>query len=134
MGTAALRNRGCNPTHAPYGSDTCVSLSARQRLTPWSHVPCCHATLVPRALARPPCFRLALSPRRAASLRQIWIGQGASQSEKVSAFPYAQKYLKDHKRPPVLPITRYAEGKEASSFTQLFGPPAAKGGACCVIS
>ena len=64
----------------------------------------------------------------------IWIGQGASQSEKVSAFPYAQKYLKDYKRPPVLPITRYAEGKEARSFLELFGPPEAKGACCCVVS
>ena len=33
-----------------------------------------------------------------------------------------QQYLKDYKRPPVLPITRYAEGKEAPSFLKLFGP------------
>jgi len=59
----------------------------------------------------------------------IWVGTQASQSEKVSAFPYAQKYLKDYKRPAVLPITRYAEGKEESRFLDLFGPPVAKG--CC---
>mmetsp|Transcript_13234 Transcript_13234/g.26859 ORF Transcript_13234/g.26859 Transcript_13234/m.26859 type:complete len:405 (+) Transcript_13234:42-1256(+) len=64
----------------------------------------------------------------------IWVGHGASQSEKVSAFPYAQKYLKDYKRPPVLPITRYAEGKEPPRFLELFGPPEAKGGCCCAIS
>ena len=64
----------------------------------------------------------------------IWVGQGASQSEKVSAFPYAQKYLKDYKRPPVLPITRYAEGKEAPSFLKLFGPAEAKDACCCVVS
>ena len=66
----------------------------------------------------------------------IWVGQGASQSEKVSAFPYAQKYLKDYKRPPVLPLTRYAEGKEPSSFLELFGPPEAQGAcaSCCVVS
>lgn len=65
----------------------------------------------------------------------IWVGQGASQSEKVSAFPHAQKYLKDHKRPPVLPLTRYAEGKEPASFLELFGPPEAQGAcSCCVVS
>ena len=66
----------------------------------------------------------------------IWVGQGASQSEKVSAFPYAQKYLKDYKRPPVLPLTRYSEGKEPSSFLELFGPPEAQGAcaSCCVVS
>ena len=32
-----------------------------------------------------------------------WVGKGASASERVSAFPYAQKYLKSYKRPPVLP-------------------------------
>jgi len=68
------------------------------------------------------------------ALVQIWVGQNASQSEKVSAFPYAQKYLKDYKRPPVLPITRYAEGKEASNFLELFGPAEAKANCCCVIS
>ena len=42
----------------------------------------------------------------------VWVGKGASPSERISAFPYAQKYLKDKSRPSSLPITREAEGKE----------------------
>ena len=65
----------------------------------------------------------------------VWVGKGASQSEKVSAFPYAQKYLKDNKRPASLPITREVEGKEERSFLEMFGPAEkADGCACCVIS
>jgi len=47
-----------------------------------------------------------------------------SPQERVSAFPFAQRYLKDYRRPAVLPITRYAEGKEAPRFIEQFGPPA----------
>lgn len=66
----------------------------------------------------------------------VWVGSAASESEKVSAFPYAQKYLKDYKRPQGMPITRYAEGREDKRFLDLFGPPVQKGacGGCCVIS
>eukprot|EP00316_Scyphosphaera_apsteinii_P016104 CAMPEP_0119327412 /NCGR_PEP_ID=MMETSP1333-20130426/70738_1 /TAXON_ID=418940 /ORGANISM="Scyphosphaera apsteinii, Strain RCC1455" /LENGTH=380 /DNA_ID=CAMNT_0007335993 /DNA_START=163 /DNA_END=1305 /DNA_ORIENTATION=- len=62
----------------------------------------------------------------------LWVGQHASQKEKVSAFPFAQKYLKEYKRPSVLTITRYAEGKEHQQFLQLFGPPN-KGCLCAVL-
>ena len=51
------------------------------------------------------------------------MGKAASSSEKVSAFPYAQKYLKDYKRPPVLPITRVSEGNEPLRFTSLWSGP-----------
>merc|ERR1719271_1864453 len=54
----------------------------------------------------------------------LWVGKGADQQERVSAFPFAQRYLKDYRRPSVLPITRYAEGKEAPRFIEQFGPPA----------
>ena len=66
----------------------------------------------------------------------VWVGSAASDSEKVSAFPYAQKYLKDYKRPQGMPITRYAEGREDKRFLDMFGPPMQKGacGGCCVIS
>jgi len=58
----------------------------------------------------------------------LWVGAGADQQERVSAFPFAQKYLKEYNRPSVLPITRYAQGKEAARFLALLGP-AEKG--CC---
>ena len=65
----------------------------------------------------------------------VWVGKGASASERVSAFPYAQKYLKDKSRPASLPITREAEGKEERSFLEMFGPAEkADGCACCVVS
>ena len=52
--------------------------------------------------------------------------------ERISAFPFAQKYLKQHQRPSVLPITRVTEDKEPHEFLSLFGP-AVKGGCACVI-
>jgi len=62
----------------------------------------------------------------------LWVGKGAGQHERVSAFPFAQKYLKEYKRPTVLPISRYNEGKEPQQFLSLFGPPQQQG--CCVIA
>lgn len=66
----------------------------------------------------------------------LWVGRGADEQERVSAFPFAQKYLKDYKRPSTLPITRFTEGKEAARFLQMFGPAA--NGCCadveCVVS
>ena len=41
----------------------------------------------------------------------------------MSAFPFAQKYLKDYHRPPVLPITRVSEGNEPLRFTSLWSGP-----------
>ena len=53
----------------------------------------------------------------------LWVGKKASSSEKMSAFPFAQKYLKDYHRPPVLPITRVSEGNEPLRFTSLWSGP-----------
>merc|ERR1712087_1077074 len=52
----------------------------------------------------------------------LWVGKNADTQEKISAFPFAQKYLKDFKRPSMLPITRVNEGKEPQDFLSLFGP------------
>ena len=52
----------------------------------------------------------------------IWAGKAAPLQERTSAFPFAQQYLKRWKRPAVLPITRFNEGMEDSSFSQCFGP------------
>merc|ERR1719263_481174 len=60
----------------------------------------------------------------------LWVGKQADRAEKTSAFPFAQRYLKEWKRPSVLPITRYDEGKEQSEFLNLWGPPEKH---CCVI-
>lgn len=60
----------------------------------------------------------------------LWVGKQAERAEKTSAFPFAQRYLKEYKRPSVLPITRYDEGKEAKDFLDLWGPPEKH---CCVI-
>ena len=47
--------------------------------------------------------------------------------------PQLHRYLKDHKRPPILPVTRLVEGKENSAFKQFVGPAEAAGGGCCVV-
>lgn len=60
----------------------------------------------------------------------LWVGKGADQQEKVSAFPFAQKYLKEYRRPSVLPITRVNEGKEPNEFLQLWGPTTKKDSGC----
>ena len=61
---------------------------------------------------------------RSAPSPYLPISPHTSPQERVSAFPFAQRYLKDYRRPSVLPITRYAEGKEAPRFIEQFGPPA----------
>ena len=43
-------------------------------------------------------------------------------ADKQQIRGYAQQYLKRWKRPAVLPITRFNEGMEDSSFSQCFGP------------
>ena len=62
----------------------------------------------------------------------LWVGDGASSEEKSSSFPYAHEYIKDHKRPPVMPVTRVTEGKESPKFSEFIGPAVAAQG-CCVI-
>ena len=64
----------------------------------------------------------------------LWVGHDASTAIKASAFPCAQQYLKKYKRPPVLVIHRYNEGKEPDAFKAFFGP-VEEGCACaCVIA
>uniref|UniRef100_A0A7S4F259 Gelsolin-like domain-containing protein n=1 Tax=Chrysotila carterae TaxID=13221 RepID=A0A7S4F259_CHRCT len=63
----------------------------------------------------------------------LWVGKSAAQQDKVSAFPFAQKYLKAHKRPGVLPITRVNEGKETQEFLSLFGPADSAGCGCSIM-
>jgi gelsolin len=63
----------------------------------------------------------------------IWVGAGASQAEKGKAFPYAHKYLKDHKRPEIMPVSRIVEGREPESFMKHFGPAVQPKG-CCIIA
>ena len=51
---------------------------------------------------------------------------------RVGSFPFAQQYLKRYKRPPVLVIHRFNEGKESNEFNAFFGPVEA--GCNCVIA
>ena len=62
----------------------------------------------------------------------LWVGKSADTHLKSSAFPYAQKYLKSYKRPPVLPIHQHKEGREPHELSSKFGPE--KKESCCVIS
>ena len=60
----------------------------------------------------------------------LWVGKGAPTPLKASAFNFAQRYLKDYRRPPVLPITRFNEGNEPSGWLGAhFSPPVEPG--CC---
>jgi len=52
-----------------------------------------------------------------------WVGKGASDKEKKMALKYAQDYLKDHKRPDSLPISKILEGSENSVFNNSFDRP-----------
>jgi len=63
----------------------------------------------------------------------LWVGLNADQQERVSAFPFAQKYLQDYRRPSVLPITRYTEGKEAQRFLAMLGPNEKSCCADCIV-
>jgi len=49
-----------------------------------------------------------------------WVGKGASDREKKLALSFAQQYLKDHKRPEHLPISKILEGSENSVFHNSF--------------
>jgi len=59
----------------------------------------------------------------------LWAGDKAPPPLKGSSFPFAQKYLKSYKRPPVLPIQQCKEGRESENFKVFFGP--AEEDACC---
>jgi len=56
----------------------------------------------------------------------VWIGKGASDSEKKSAMSHAQHYLEEYKRPAWLPLTRILEGSENELFTSLMTPKAGR--------
>jgi len=62
----------------------------------------------------------------------VWVGNAASSSEKGQAFMYAHQYLKNNKRPQVLPIIRLTEGKETATFNERFVPGAPS--SSCIIS
>ena len=66
----------------------------------------------------------------------IWAGKDAPLQDRSSSFMSAQAYLKRWKRPSVLPITRFNDGKESSAFLENFGPPESPScyGCCCCVS
>ena len=64
----------------------------------------------------------------------LWVGKGAPPGLKGAAFPFAQKYLKSYKRPPVLPIHHSKEGQETENFKVFFGPAEEDACCACVIS
>jgi gelsolin len=49
-----------------------------------------------------------------------WVGKGASAEEKKQALHFAQVYLKEHKRPQQLPITKVLEGSNSDTFNSSF--------------
>ena len=53
----------------------------------------------------------------------LWVGTEAPFPLRVSAFNFAQAYLKRFERPAVLPLTRFAEGGESPKFLHLFLKP-----------
>lgn len=50
----------------------------------------------------------------------VWVGKGANANERKSALNFAQRYLKDYKRPDWLPISRVLEGGENETFEASF--------------
>ena len=62
----------------------------------------------------------------------VWVGKGSDAKERASGMPYAEKYLAQHGRPPVLPITRVAEGRENGAFNACFNDQPIPGCACAV--
>ena len=54
----------------------------------------------------------------------LWVGGNTSFPLRVSAFVFAQAYLKRFQRPAVLPLTRFGEGQESEKFLFLFAKPA----------
>ena len=64
----------------------------------------------------------------------LWMGGKAPSALRGSAFPYAQKYLKSYKRPPVLPIHQNKEGKEQSKFKTFLGPEEPEACCACIIA
>lgn len=58
------------------------------------------------------------------SLSRARAAQSASFEYRVTAFNFAQCYLRKFLRPTVLPLSREAEGSETSKFWSFFEPPA----------
>ena len=50
----------------------------------------------------------------------IWIGDGATKSERQKAMLYAQSFLQGKQRPPHTPVTRVVKGAEPTLFTCKF--------------
>ena len=53
----------------------------------------------------------------------LWVGGSAAFPMRISAFVFAQAYLKRYQRPVVLPLTRFGEGQESDKFLFLFAKP-----------
>jgi gelsolin len=50
----------------------------------------------------------------------VWVGSGASRSEKGLALKVAIQYLNDKGRPADLAVTRFREGNENADFLAIF--------------
>jgi len=50
----------------------------------------------------------------------VWIGAGASATEKTEAMKYGQIYLTKHTRPAFLPVTKLLEGMDSHTFNSSF--------------
>lgn len=46
----------------------------------------------------------------------VWVGRGSSVEEKKSGMPYAAEFIEDNGRDVALPVSRLAQGYEATSF------------------
>jgi len=53
----------------------------------------------------------------------LWVGKAAPFEYRITAFNFAQAYLKQFGRPAVMPLTREAEGSETAKFWTFFEPP-----------
>ena len=59
----------------------------------------------------------------------LWVGNEASFPKRVTAFTFAQAYLKQFQRPAALPLTRFAEGQESQkAFAFLNKRPTSEAG------
>jgi len=52
----------------------------------------------------------------------VWVGKGASQSEKSQCMKYAMSYLADQKKPATTPITRIIDGQVHHVFGSIVAP------------
>jgi len=65
----------------------------------------------------------------------VWVGSEANQEERSGALLRAHSYLKDNRRPMVLPITRITRKTQSSEFSSFFSEDLAvdKGCACVTM-